>query len=148
MSRCRLLPRLNSVGVAGPSEALTVSRMNRSVSWAPNDPLTSQLKPSTVKPRTPPTSDRSCAWPPKLGVKPPGNSSRNEKQFGSSKTCCRPTGSATLSVIVTVGQFADPIPAASSASPISRVSPPSRLKTPPRVFGLRKKKPPVTRLLA
>ena len=108
----------------------------------------SQLKPSTVKPRTPPTSDMSCASPPKPGVKPPGKRSRNEKQFGSSNTLCRATGSATLSVIVTVGQFADPIPLASSASPISSVWPPSRLKTPPRVFGLRKKKPPVTRLLA
>ena len=101
--------------------------MKRSVWCAPNVPLTSQLKPSTVKPRTPPTSDMSWASPPKLGVKPPGNSSRNEKQFGSSKTCCRATGSATLSVTATVGQFADPIPPASSASPISRVWPPSRL---------------------
>ena len=108
----------------------------------------SQLKPSTVKPRTPPTRDMSCASPPKLGVKPPGNRSRNEKQFGSSNTCCRATGSATLLVMATVGQFADPIPPASSASPTSSVSPPSRLKTPPRVFGLRKKKPPVTRLPA
>ena len=104
-----------------------MSRMKRSVSCAPSDPLTSQLKPSAVKPRTPPTSDMSCASPPKLGVKPPGNSSRNEKQFGSSKTCRRATGSATLSVIVTVGQFADPVPPASSASPIRRVSPPSML---------------------
>ena len=90
----------------------------------------------------------SCASPPKLGVKPPGNSSRNEKQFGSSKTRRNAIGSATLSVTVTVGQFADAMPAAISASPISRVWPPSMLKTPPRVFGLRKKKPPVTRLLA
>ena len=127
MSRCRLLPRLNAVGVSGPSDALTVSRMKRSVSCAPSDPLTSQLKPSTVKPRTPPTSDMSCASPPKLGVKPPGNSSRNEKQFGSSKTCCRATGSATLPVMATVGQCADPIPPASSASPISSVWPPSML---------------------
>ena len=50
--------------------------------------------------------------------------------------------------MVTVGQFADPMPLASSASPISSVRPLSRLKTPSRVFGLRKKKPPVTRLLA
>ena len=125
-----------------------MSWMKRAVSCAPSDALTSQRKPPAVNLRTPPTTDMSCASPPKLGVKPPGNRSRNEKQFGSSNTCCRATESATLSVMVTVGQFADPMPLAISTSPISSVWPPSRLKTPPRVFGFRKKKPPVTRLLA
>ncbi len=47
--------------------------------WPPMVPLTSQARPFPVKPRTPPTSDTSRASPPKSGVKPPGNSSRNEK---------------------------------------------------------------------
>ena len=69
----------------------------------------------------------SRASPLKLGVKPPGNRSRNEKQFGSSNTCRRTAGSATLPVMVTTGQFATPVPAARSASPTSSVLPLSRL---------------------
>ena len=114
----------------------------------PSEPLRSQLKPAEVKPRTPPTSDASRAVPPIRGVKPPGNSSWNEKQFGSSNTCCRATGSGTWLVTATVGQFAEPWPAAASASPISSVRPPSMLNTPSRVFGFRKKKLWVTVLLA
>ena len=107
----------------------------------PTEPLTSQLKPPAVKPRTPPATDASVTVPPVCGVKPPGNSSWNVKQFGSSATRRSATGSGTRSVTVTVGQSAVPMPPAASTSPTSSVRPPSLLNTPSRVFGLRKKMP-------
>ena len=96
ISRWRFVPTSKEVGDAGPSDALTVSLMNSSVSCIPSEPLRSQLKPAEVKPRTPPTSDASRAVPPIRGVKPPGNISWNEKQFGSSNTCCSATGSGDV----------------------------------------------------
>ena len=55
------------MGDSGPSDAVTVSVMNRSVSWVPMVPLKSQARPPVVAPRTLPTSDTSRASPPKLG---------------------------------------------------------------------------------
>ena len=147
-SRCRFVPTSNAVGEAGPSEPLTVSRMNRSLPCRPTEPLTSQSKPPAVAPRTPPASDASSAVPPICGVKPPGNISWNEKQFGSSNTLCSAAGSGTWPVTATVGQSAEPMPLAASTSPMSSVRPPSLLNTPSRVFGFRKKKPWVTFLRA
>ena len=147
-SRCRFAPMSNEVGEAGPSDALTVSWMNRSVRCAPTEPLRSQWKPPAVEPRTPATSDASVAVPPIWGVKPPGNSSWNEKQFGSSSTFCKAAGSGTSAVTATVGQLAEPRPSAARTSAISSVRPPSMLNTPSREFGLRKKKLWVTFLLA
>ena len=140
-SRCRFLPASNAVGDVGPSEALMVLWTKWSVRCIPSEALRSQSKPPGVKPRTPPTSDASAAVPPVCGVKPPGNSSWNVKQFGSSDTCCRATGSGTWSVTATVGQSAEPMPFAASTSPTSSVRPRSMLNTPRRVFGLRKKTP-------
>ena len=118
-----------------------VSRTKKSARCAPTEPLRSQLKPPEVPPRTPPTSDASVAVPPVCGVKPPGNSSWNVKQIGSSATCCSATGSGTRSVTATVGQLAEPMPLAASTSPTSSVRPRSLLNTPSRVFGFRKKMP-------
>ena len=69
----------------------------------------------------------SLTTPPNCGVKPPGRSSWNEKQFSSVKTRASAAGSGTSSVTVTVGQFAEPTPCAWSTSPMRSVSPPSRL---------------------
>ena len=140
-SRCRFLPTSNALGDIGPSDALMVLRTKWSVRCSPSEPLRSQSKPPAVRPRTPPTSDASVAVPPVCGVKPPGNSSWNVKQFGSSDTRCRATGSGTWPVTVTVGQSAEPMSFAASTSPTSSVRPRSLLNTPRRVFGLRKKTP-------
>ena len=140
-SRCRFLPTSNAPGDVRPSDALMVLRTKWSVRCIPSEPLRSQSKPAAVKPRTPPTSDASAAVPPVCGTKPPGNSSWNVKQFGSSATCRRATGSGTWSVTATVGQSAEPMPLAASTSPTSSVRPRSLLNTPRRVFGLRKKTP-------
>ena len=94
--------------------------------------LASQSVPSGSCPRRPATAEASRAAPPNLGVKPPGNSSRNEKQCGSSATRWSAAGSGASSEMTTVGQFADPSPRAASTSPTSRVRPPSLLNTPPR----------------
>ena len=136
-SRCRFLPISNASGDVGPSEALMVSWTNESVRCIPSEALRSQLKPPAAKPRTPPTSDASSTVPPVCGVNPPGNSSWNVKQFGSSDTCCRATGSGTWPVTATVGQSAEPMPFAARTSPTSSVRPPSLLNTPSREFGFR-----------
>ena len=148
LSRCRFVPTSNAVGEAGPSEPLTVSWMNRSLPCRPTEPLRSESKPPAVEPRIPLASDASVAVPPICGVKPPGKISWNDKQFGSSNTCCIATRSGTWSVTDTGGQLADPLPFAASTSPISSVRPPSLLNTPSRVLGSRKKKPWVTLLRA
>ena len=78
--------------------------------------------------------------PPNWGVKPPGNISWYEKQLGSLKTRARAVGSGTLFTTLTTGQFDEwsSTPSwASRTSPMSSVSPPSPLKTPPRVLGFR-----------
>ncbi len=121
--------------------------MKKSARFLPQLALASQKMPPSVRPLTPPTIEASRTSPPNCGVKPPGNISWKEKQFGSSKTCWRATGSGTLLVIATVGQLAVPRPLACSTSPMRRVSPPSPEKTPPRVLGFRKKKPPSTSLV-
>ena len=102
------------VGEVSPSDALTVLWVNRSVSCMPIAPLRSHRRPAAVAPRTPPVNEASVAVPSDHGVKPPGNSSWNVKQFGSSTTCCRATASGTWSVTATVGQLAEPMPFASS----------------------------------
>ena len=85
---------LKLVGLSGPSDALTVSKMKVSTWFWPMLPLTSQRRPAAVVPRTPATSDASRTSPPNCGVKPPGNPSAapangwwNVKQFGLSTTC-------------------------------------------------------------
>ena len=108
------------------------------------------MKFAPITPRMPPTTDMSRASPPKLGVNPPGNRPYKVKQLASDATAASALLSGTLSTIGTVGQLPAPgIPvSAHCRSPTSKVCPRSALKTPPRVFGLRKKNPPVTRLRA
>ena len=85
------------------------------------------MKPLGATRRTPPTTDMSVTTPPNCGVKPPGMSSWNEKQFSSANTRASAAWSGTLSVTVTVGQSAEPMPCACRTSAMSSVSPPSRL---------------------
>ena len=84
--------------------------MKKSAVWLPKLALASHVKPSALSPFTPLTTDQSVTLPPNWGVKPPGNISWNEKQFGSAKTCASATGSGTWLVMRTSGQFADPRP--------------------------------------
>ena len=150
-SSCRYRPGSNSVGVAGPSDAFTVSKMKKSASLDPALTLASHSAPPGSCPRSPPATETSSTSPPNCGVNPPGKRSWNEKQFGSAATRARASESGRSSAMGTVGQPADASrtpSAASSASPISRLRPRSPLKTAARVFGFRKKKPPVTVRLA
>ena len=133
------------VGLSGPSEALTVSNMKVWTWFWPWLTLTSQLSPGIVVPRTPATTEKSRRSPPNCGVKPPGkpfgapaNGSWKVKQFGSSRTAAKATGSGVPLTMFTVGQLAEPMPFAASTSPTSSVSPPSTEYTLPRLFGLRK----------
>ena len=125
--------------------------MKKSTVLEPTPALASQSTPPASSPRAPPTADASRTSPPNCGVNPPGNCSWKEKQRGSSNTRASAAGSGRSRVTGTAGQPADPSATpscASSASPISRVRPPSALKTALRVLGLRKKKPLATRRLA
>ena len=88
------------VGLSGPSEALTVSKMKVWMWFWPVLTLTSQLSPGIVVPRTPATTEASRRFPPNCGVKPPGKPSGaptkgswKVKQFGSSRTAPKATGS-------------------------------------------------------
>ena len=67
------------MGVAGPSEALTVSSMKKSAVLEPVLALTSQRTPLATGPRRPATSDVSRTSPPNCGVKPPGKRSWKEE---------------------------------------------------------------------
>ena len=121
-----------------------MSSRKKAARWVPMLALASQVTPPGFRRRTPATTAASVAEPPKVGVKPPGNRSWNEKHRSSAKTRARASGSGTWSTTRTTGQFAEPAPSAARVSPTSSVCPPSALKTPPRVFGLRKKKLPLT----
>src|SRR5205085_11363315 len=78
----------NPAGWFGPSDAFTVLYMKKSISLLPYVVLTSQFQPEPHVPLTPPVTPMSCRSPPKRGVKPPVNTSRNVKQLaGSAPTC-------------------------------------------------------------
>jgi len=49
------MPGRNDVGVSNPSDALTVSKMNWSISLVPLLMLASQANPFCANPRRPPT---------------------------------------------------------------------------------------------
>ena len=51
------MPGLKEVGVSKPREALTVSKMNWSISLVPMPALASQVKPLSANPRRPVTSE-------------------------------------------------------------------------------------------
>ena len=113
--------------MSGPSDAFTVFMKKKSDSCEPRLAERSQVNPLSSSLRNPATSELSLTMPPNCGVKPPGAISWNEKQLGSAKTWARASWSGTLSVTVTTGQFAEPMPWARRTSPMSSVWPPSRL---------------------
>src|SRR5262245_50633712 len=106
--------------------------------------------PFDRSPLAPAVKLESLTSPPKLGVNPPGKRLLNAKQLGSASTAASADGSGTSLRIATTGHGV--VPGVKSATRIvSTVCPgfngsgmtgPSF--TPPRVFGLRKKKPPST----
>ena len=120
-----------------------MSSRKKLASWLPRLTLASQVTPPAESRRRPQTTDRSVELPPNVGVNPPGKRSWNEKQLSSASTRASGPGSGTWSTTRTSGQPAEPMPCAASASPMSSVRPPSTLKTPLRLFGLRKKKLPL-----
>ena len=123
-SRCRFAPMSNEVGEAGPSDALTVSWMNRSVRCVADRAAQVPLEAAGGRAAHAGDERRVGRRAAHLGREGrPGKSSWNEKQFGSSRTCCRAAGSGTSSVTATVGQSAEPRPSAARTSAISSVRP-------------------------
>ena len=70
ISRCPYSPTSNAVGVAGPSDALTVLRMEKSAVFAPAVTLASQRTLPASCPRRPPTAETSRSTPPKARREP------------------------------------------------------------------------------
>ena len=126
------------MGVSGPSEALTVLRIEKSAVLAPAVTLASQ--------RTPPRELPAQA-PDHRGVLREAAEARREaaREPFLEREAVRVVEDGAeggrighVVAIATVGQPAGPSPRAAGTSPTSRVRPPSPLNTPPRVFGFRK----------
>ena len=125
--------------------------MKYSATFSPTLALTSQVRPEAVTPLTPEIKLQSETSPPKLGVKPPGNSSLNTKQFGLALIAAKAKSELEPAPAAGTGTTGHVLAApdnASARSPTSLVAPPSLEKTPPLLVGFLKKNPPSTFLSA